>query len=217
MRAAIIARAGAFLLGCLTSLAQAEPRVEVQGLFAGRAALSVDGQLRLLKSGQSSPEGVTLVSATPAACVVEFAGQRQELSLSRRIASSFAVPDRREVSVARNERREYRTTATLDGQQLPVLVDTGATSVAMNADAARRIGVDYRLHGERTHVETASGVVNAYRVMLDEVSVGGVAVHQVEAVVMEGAFPSDILLGMSYLGRVEMQDQGGILFLRDKR
>lgn len=210
--------ARALLTGLLlwSCWAVAGPRIEVQGLFDGRAALAVDGQPRLLRVGQTSPEGVRLVSATPRACTVEVDGQSQELTLSRRIASSFDAPDRRETSIAGNQGREYRTVATLNGQQLSVLVDTGATSVAMNDEAARRIGLDYRLRGERTSVETASGIVPAYRIMLDTVSVGGVQVRQVEAMVMEGGFPSEVLLGMSYLGKVEMQERSGILFLRDK-
>lgn len=202
------------VLAMLFAHAAEATRVEVQGLFEGRALVAVDGQSRLLRVGERSPEGVLLVAASPRECVVEIDGHSQRLDLSRRIASSFSAPQRPEAAIHRDLRREYHTVATIGRQQVPVLVDTGATSVAMNEEVARRLGIDFRLRGIPTVAETASGHVRAWRVTLDEVSVAGVTVRNVEALVNEGGFPTETLLGMSYLSRVEMQERAGVLRLK---
>ena len=62
-------------------------------------------------------------------------------------------------------------------------------------------------------METASGSVPARLVNLQSVDVGGIRVDNVEATVVEGEFPSTILLGMTYLRHVRMQETGGVLSL----
>ena len=50
--------------------------------------------------------------------------------------------------------------------------------------------------------------------MLDRVRVGEIELHQVEAVVLEGSLPQQVLLGMSFLKRIRMENQGTMLLLR---
>ena len=52
--------------------------------------------------------------------------------------------------------------------------------------------------------------------MADKVQVGSIALHNVQAVVIEGDSPRRVLLGMSFLKRVEMSNQGDMLLLRSK-
>ena len=52
--------------------------------------------------------------------------------------------------------------------------------------------------------------------MLDEVTLGGITQHQVRATVIEGAYPVDVLLGMSFLGSVSLSDDAGVLTLTAK-
>ena len=51
---------------------------------------------------------------------------------------------------------------TINGRSVKFLVDTGATSVAMNSSQAKRLGIRYRLEGKPSTVSTASGFVKAY-------------------------------------------------------
>ncbi|MNJ70419.1 hypothetical protein D3C77_668750 [compost metagenome] len=96
------------------------------------------------------------------------------------------------------------------------LVDTGATSVAINENQARRLGIDYRAAGQPLLVNTASGTAKAWRVRLNSVKVGAIDVLGVEAVVLEGESPSEALLGMSFLGRVSWREDQGVLRLESK-
>jgi len=92
------------------------------------------------------------------------------------------------------------------------MVDTGATTVAMNLPTAKALGLNYRA-GEAINVNTANGVATAYIVMLDSVRVGDVEVRNVMASVSMGDFPAEILLGNSFLSRVDMRRENGLLVL----
>jgi len=83
----------------------------------------------------------------------------------------------------------------------------------MNADQARRLGIDFRGRGEPAAVMTASRLEPAYRVSLKTVTVGSITLRDVAAVVLDGAQPSDPLLGMSFLGRLHMANDGRRLTL----
>ena len=107
---------------------------------------------------------------------------------------------------------QYQTSATINGRTVQVLVDTGANVVALNSGHARSLGVDYTA-GAPGQVETASGSINAWIVTLRSIDVGGIRVENVQASVVEGDFPTTILLGMTYLRHVKMQEADGVLSL----
>jgi aspartyl protease family protein len=104
--------------------------------------------------------------------------------------------------------------AEVDGHRVRFLVDTGATAVALTMDDARRIGLDLaRMDFNRT-VHTAAGAVKAAEVDLDHVSVAGVRVDKVRAIVFESGLETS-LLGMTYLGRLSgFEASPGQLILR---
>ena len=86
------------------------------------------------------------------------------------------------------------------------VVDTGATSVALSADFARRMGLDLG-RARRTTVMTASGPETAYATRVAHIDLGGAVAEDVPVVVMESlnGQGSDGLLGMSFLSRFVMR------------
>jgi len=120
------------------------------------------------------------------------------------------------VQVWRDTAGMYTTVGSINGLPVTFLVDTGATAVAMNANQARRLGIDYRVTGRQSGVTTASGVEHAWAVTLDTVKVGDLELHNVGAVVLEGAHPATTLLGMTFLGRLEINNDGRLMTLRKK-
>lgn len=210
------------LFSCLLVIAvlQASPasslEVQAQALLKDRVVVAVDGTRRVLKAGERSPEGVLLVASDPHRAIVEIDGQRQELTLSQRISADFVARDRVEVSIPRNSANHYVTSATINGSRTQVLVDTGATFVAMSSRQAGQLGISY-LQGRGTTVVTASGQAKAYQIKLRSVTVGGISAAVVPAVVVEGDYPEIVLLGMSYLNHVDIREQNGILFLQPRR
>ena len=197
--------------------AAAEPvYITAAALYEGRAMLGIDGRQRLLRAGETSPEGVTLISATAREAVIEIDGRRQTLAPGRDTGGGFAAPGRKRVAIQRGGRQEYLVAGTVNGLQVQFLVDTGANVVAMNSADARRLGIDYRLHGAPGAVQTAGGVVPAWSVTLDRVEVAGIVVRHVAASVIEGNHPAQLLLGMSWLGHVSMREEHGVFYLEEK-
>ena len=189
----------------------ATPSIEVEALFTNAAVLQIGGERKMLKVGQSF-RGVTLVAAHSATATLEVDGRQMELGISQRIGANYQEPEARVVTIQRDARLQYQTTARINGRQVQVLVDTGANVVAMSSGHASALGVDYSA-GTPSRVETASGLVNAWVVTLGSVDVGGIRVDNVRASVVEGGFPATILLGMTFLQHVEIKENNGVLSL----
>ncbi len=190
--------------------------IAVKGLFKNGAVMEIDGRQRMLKVGKRSPEGVLLVSSSTKAAEVEIGGQRKTLYLSRQISSRFTVPEKKTVAIPMSQGRSYIAGGRINGQSVEMIVDTGATSVALNSRQAKQLGIRYYEQGKRGKVRTASGLAEAYYLTLESVGVGGIVIHQVPGVVIIGEYPKHILLGMSYLRRVSMREESGILYLEQK-
>lgn len=196
-------------------LSAQEVDIEVIGLFKGRAMLEINGEQILLSEGQRSDEGVLLLSANSREATIEVGGERLTLDLSSRIAASYAAAEEAQVSIALNDRDQYRTTGSINGRPTSFVVDTGANIVAMNAGHARQLGIDYQ-DGRQSKAMTAGGPVRSWDVSLAEVEVGGIRVNNVRAAILEGQFPQQILLGMTFLRNVEMRESSGVLVLTSK-
>jgi len=103
--------------------------------------------------------------------------------------------------IARAADGHYWAEADIDGRAIRVLVDTGASVVALTREDALRLGLRLQASDFTRTVETASGPVKAAAVELDHVAVAGARVEKVSALVVEAGLPHS-LLGMSYLGRL---------------
>jgi len=107
----------------------------------------------------------------------------------------------RPAQIARSPDGHYWAEADIDGRAIRVLVDTGASVVALTRQDALRLGLRLTPADFTQTVETASGPVKAAAVELDHVAVAGARVDKVRALVVEEGLPHS-LLGMSYLGRL---------------
>jgi aspartyl protease family protein len=188
--------------------------LHVVALFKDRVVVVIDGARHLLRAGETSPEGVRVVSADSAGAVFEYQGRTLERRLDGRSRAAVSAPAAQEHNIYRDTRGMYRTVGSINGLTVDFLVDTGASAIAMNAAQARRLGIDYLVEGNSTFVTTASDVIRAYKVSLDVVRVGAIERRNVDALVMEGAQPREVLLGMSFMGDLEMSNEGNRLILR---
>jgi aspartyl protease family protein len=189
--------------------------VEAKMLAQGSAILMIDGNQHMLREGNKSPEGVLLVSADGKQAVIEIEGKRKTISLSRGIVNQFKAADKTEIRIASGQGGHYQTKGLINGMPVDFLVDTGATSIAMNYIEANRLGIDYRA-GTPIAVSTANGTITAFLVTLSSVSVGNIVIHQVPAAVSSTDSPSIILLGNSYLSKVDFKIDQGVLVLKEK-
>ena len=194
----------------------AATQVRVVGLFSGAAVLNVDGQRKLVKVGQIGPGGVVVVSADSRGAVLRVDGVERSYSLSREYSEGFAEAQKKRLSVAKGIGGHYWVTGSVNSHSVQFLVDTGASSIALNDGHARRLGIDYRAVGSPLQVSTASGTTRGWRVTLDRVKIGELEVLGVEAVVLEGGSPTEALLGMSFLSRVGWKVEQDVLVLESK-
>lgn len=188
--------------------------IVVKALLKNMAVIEVDGQRESLRAGESFA-GVTLISADSKAGIFDVDGVRRTLKVGRHIGAHYATPERTAVHIASDRGGHYVTPGRINNRPVTFMVDTGATTIAMNSQVARQLRIDYQ-KGRVHKAQTASGVVSAYGVTLDSVAVGSLILRNVEASVLEGAYPGQILLGNTYLSRVDMQVNNGVLVLQAK-
>ena len=107
----------------------------------------------------------------------------------------------------------YMTIGNINGRSVRFLVDTGASAISMNTEQAKKLGIPYDKIGVPAGVSTASGFANAYRIRLKSVSVGKITQSNVEAFVIDGKHPGPVLLGMTFLGRLNVEHSGNAMTL----
>ncbi len=201
------------VLGLALALAgpAAATDLNVVGLFGSKAVVSINGTSpRTLSVGQRTPEGVQLVAVDRETATFEVDGQRRTLRLGQPYVSR-ATGAGSSVTLKADSRGHFLIEGQVNGGNVRFLVDTGATMISLSAADARRLGIDY-LKGQRGIVQTAGGPTSAYRVTLDSVRVGDIAMNQVDALVIEAGLPF-ALLGMSFLKRTEIRHEGETMVL----
>ncbi len=205
------------LLAAVSCNSPAAENIAIVGLFKDKAIITIDGKRRVLKSGETSPEGVTLVSASSKEAVLEVDGLRKTYTLDTRIGAYFeGPPPGVTVTVAPDSYGMYHVNGSINGFQVDFVIDTGATLVSMNRNHAKRIGLNYKLDGIESASHTASGIAKIYLVQLDKVRVGDIELRDVAGAVHDDDFPAVVLLGNSFLNKINVRREGRILQLEKK-
>jgi aspartyl protease family protein len=200
------------VLGLLVSTAATALDVNVVGLFPNKAVVQIEGgALRTLSVGQKTRDDIVLLSVERDGATFDIQGRRVALALAN-ARSQTSTASANSVTVPTNERGNLVAEGQVNGIPIRFVVDTGATFITLSAREASRLGIDYH-KGEKVVMETANGDASAYRLKLDTVRVGDVAVHNVDAVVTENNSLPIALLGMSFLNRVDMRREGTIMTL----
>lgn len=191
-------------------------KIEIQGLFSGKAVVLIDGKRHILAVGQTSPEGIKLVSASSRGAVLEVNGRQKRYQLGNTVSTRFEKRQAKKETIYQNSGGMYLTYGSINGRSVRFLVDTGATAVAMNTEQAKQLGIRYDRIGKPAGISTASGFENGWRVRLKTVTVGNITEKNIEALIIDGNHPGPILLGMSFLGRLNVEHQGNAMTLRQQ-
>lgn len=115
---------------------------------------------------------------------------------------------RRSVELSAGNNGHFFANAEINGRSVGVMVDTGASAVALTFDDARSAGILPRDADFTGRANTANGIAKFAPVMISRISIGDVEVRNVQAAVLEDGKLETTLLGMSFLsrlGRVDMQ------------
>ena len=106
------------------------------------------------------------------------------------------------VELRAGQNGHFSTSASVNGRAVDVMVDTGASIVALTWQDAQRAGIFVRPSDFTGRVNTANGVARVAPVMIDSISIGDITVRDVKAVVTEDGLLTTTLLGMSFLGKL---------------
>ncbi len=189
--------------------------IVVLGLFNGMAIITVDGQKRKLRNGEVSAEGIKLIKANSEEAIFEINGQRESHALGTHISTKY-TRDKQSQAQIWPKNGMYLTSGSINGQPINFMVDTGASLVVMNSSTANKLGIDYRYIGNKSWASTANGMVETYNLKLKTVQVGDIRLLNIQGSVIEGDSPTTVLLGNSFLNRLEMTRKGGMMLLKTK-
>ena len=202
------------LAGLLLSVGAQAQSVAMSGSMGSKALLVVNGGGPKALAAGDTFQGVKVVSVTSDQTVVDVAGKRQTIMLGGApvsIGGNGGGANGTQIVLSAVSGGHFLTQGAINGHATQFMVDTGATTVAMGADEARRMGIKFE-DGERFYGSTANGTVVGYRVSLTTVRIQDVEVHNVEAAVLPQPMPH-ILLGNTFLTRFQMKRENDVLTL----
>lgn len=172
------------------------------------------------------------MAAVAAFTLIHFDTIRDALGLKLEPADFGALASEREAAPARmqddtsvrrisgtvrlhaGQNGHFETTAYINGRPVEVMVDTGASMVALTWEDARRAGIFLRDSDFRHKVSTANGTARVAAVTLDDVAIEDITVHNVRAVVAEPGNLQTTLLGMTFLSQLSRTEMSrGVLLL----
>ena len=185
--------------------------VLVLTLHEERVQLLVDDRaLRTLRPGERSPEGVTVLLATPYATTLLVDGEQVVLQLGERNDAG--------VTLFADRDRLFRTRVFVNGVAATGIIDTGATVVRISRPLAAGLGLDY-MSGRRAKLTTVVGQVPGFLVTLRTVRIGAIELVDVPGVVADTDAPDfdEVLIGASFLSRVQLDQRGNRLTLSPPR
>ena len=115
----------------------------------------------------------------------------------------------RRVEVVRGHGGDFAVGAHINGARVPMVLDTGASSVVLTQEAAKAAGLPLEVLVYNVNVDTANGRTRAAPVTLDRLAVGGLTERAVPALVAQPGQLKNNLLGMTFLNRLESWEVRG--------
>lgn len=205
-----------FLTVTLLSTTVWSQDIAVLGLLADRAIIKIDGETHILKIGEKYDD-ITLIAVNSQEARLLIGKKERVFGLGQDYSAiQKSSTSKGSVEIAMNARSQFVTNGMINGSVVEFLVDTGANTVSMNRKDAQRLGIDYRRLGKEGASQTANGIVKNWSILLDKVKVGAIIVTSVEANVRDTDDNIPVLLGMSFLGRLNMTHEDNRLKLTAK-
>jgi len=141
-----------------------------------------------------------------------FGGWMEKLdNPNQKVVSALHADGVREVVLQQNRAGHYVANGAINGHRVTFLLDTGATSVSVPASIAGPLGLK---RGAPLRANTANGTVTTYATRLDEVQLGNISIENVRADINPHMQGTEVLLGMSFLRKLEFTQRGRELTIR---
>jgi len=133
---------------------------------------------------------------------------------NRNLHITTSSDGRAQVVLKPNRLGHYVAPGTINGMPVTFLVDTGASAVALPLALARQLALPLRAGGRS---KTANGIVDTWTTGIDSLTIGGLNAHNIQAVVMPNMPGREVLLGMTFLRRVDLVQRDDVLTLHAPR
>ena len=186
----------------------AATEIKYIGLHGKRANVRIDQRNVLMAIGESN-QGVGVVAASKDGAVLRL--DRRNYYFQRGSSRGQLLAD--ELILDRDASGRFAGSGTVNGERVIFVVDTGASHVAISGRDARRLGIRHS-RGKRVPFTTASRTETGYEVMLDSVSIGGIVLSNVPALITRGEMPRYPLLGMTFLQNLQIMQDAEHMYLR---
>ncbi|MGN7770613.1 TIGR02281 family clan AA aspartic protease [Phyllobacterium sp. 22552] len=108
------------------------------------------------------------------------------------------------VTLAKAENGHFEVRGQVNGETVPFMIDTGASSIVLSADDARRAGIDPDKLNYSTPVMTANGLANAANITIDSIKIGDIERRNMRAMVTQDGRMDGSLLGMNFLNTLSV-------------
>lgn len=203
----------ALCLQVISVAANANNKIKVMALFKNMAYLQIDGKKQLLSVGETNSAGVSLLSANSKSALIKYQGIEKEYRIGQQVGAAYAKAAKPKMLLNPDAKGMYWTDGRINGNGVRFLVDTGATYIAMSSTMAKRLSIRRAANTPEVTFSTASGLAKGHMVKLSTVEVGTIKLYNVKAGILEGDSPKEILLGMSFLQQLKIQQEGQLLTL----
>ena len=189
--------------------------VNVVGLATNKAILVIDNaKPRTVSIGQTTKSGVKLISTNKNSAVIEIAGERRSLVLGQNLSFSPSARGGQVVLHADSGGHFYVTARINNKSSIRLIVDTGATMVTLSYEDAKRLNIDTNYKKESISISTANGISTAYKIKLNHIQIGNIALSNIDAIVVARSnLLRTGLLGMSFLNRMIVKKDGSTMTL----
>lgn len=144
--------------------------------------------------------------------VLVLAAAQQSRSAKAAVSAGLADSAPRQITLRRSGDGPFTSAGRINGEPVQLLVDTGATTVALSATLAEQLRLD---RGRERRIDTASGRTTGYETILDSLQLGPLTLHRVHAVILPAmALTDKVLLGLNALSGLELHQRGNTLTIR---
>ncbi|OEZ49753.1 TIGR02281 family clan AA aspartic protease [Duganella sp. HH105] len=175
--------------------------ISLVGVIRDRALLTVDGGEPVVYAiGNTIAPGYKLLAVNNDGATIAEHGKAVTIAMDRYPAPGGA---NQTLVLHADGVGQFYTNGSINGMSARMLVDTGATTIAMPAADATRFGIDYR-KGRPASTSTANGVASVFMVRVERMRIGEVELRNLDAIVHESGLPV-ILLGSNFLDRFSMR------------
>ncbi len=188
-------------------------RIRLIATGSDRAIIEINGERLVLSTDNPEQQGATLVSSNSDEVVILYQGLEFTLTTQDHSALIYDgnIPDTSESGksavIWADATGFFFADGEVNGRPARFLVDTGADIVTFSSIHADQLGIDYS-RGRNGYASTASGITAVKSLRLDQLSIEGITLYDVEISVIQGAFPAVPLLGGTFLNQLNMSRVG---------